>query len=151
MKNWKFKIFFLLFAGTIFLIGQYFHGDWFADFPMNVCKYYMSSDEIRCLSPYDDTLGYPLITAGQMLAIVGVIVLLANELGLRRWWRVGRWYIPIAALLAFTIFPTSYLGVLPIDREWAVHAFGYLLILTTLVIVLWSWVFRNHDYLNPLS
>ena len=151
MKNWKFKIFFLLFAGVVFLTGQYFRGVWIENLPIDICLHSENIQSSSCNWQYFNSLGLPLITAGQLLAIVGVIVLFANELGFRRWWRVGRWYIPIAALLAFTIFPTSYLGVLPIDREWAVHAFGYLLILTTLVIVLWSWVFRNHDYLNPLS
>src|SRR3989344_1196013 len=137
MKIWIKKLSIFIAAAALYVAGYFL----IQLRIQNICSDHDPAE--YCWIDFPASIGWPLSTAGEMLAIVGVILLFANELGFRRWWRVGRWYIPIAALLAFTIFPTSYLGVLPIDRDWAVGAFGYLLILITLIIVLWSWLSRH--------
>lgn len=125
------------FAGILYLLGEYLRGDWFVGTKMDfLCHPYIENGKLYCHSLYLDT-GLVLIAAGEIFAIVGIILLLANERGLRAWWRVSRWFVPIATLLAIVLPVTFSLPVTGyISREAVVWLLGYLYILTTLLIVL---------------
>ena len=75
------------------------------------------------------------------MAIVGVIILFANEKGFRKWLQFSYWYVPLAVLFAIFIVPTSLLGLLeagPGNRLISVWFVGAIYILATLGIVIWN-------------
>ncbi len=74
-----------------------------------------------------------------MLAVAGVILLFANEAGLRAWWRMSRWFLPIALIAVIFFSPTSILSLLSSshpDYEAMTQLLGIVYIITTLVILL---------------
>jgi|SRR3989344_9517677 len=95
-----------------------------------------------CRVPGAVNIGWPIIALGQMLAIVAVVLLLANADTFRRWLKFSVLYIPIAVLLALWIYPFRIPpgSVVPISQ--GVYPFGWLFVIISLGIVLVSW-FRN--------
>ena len=142
MKFWWNRVAVFLVAGVLYLVGQYFRGYWFPNFtwPFS-CQEIHFGTSVYCNPIYLETLGWPLIVAGEFLALVGVVLLFANERGFRAWLKFSLYYIPIAAALTLWIFPL-HLGfgfdlntTVPISQ--GVNDFGKLYLLITLGIVLW--------------
>ena len=144
MNTWIQKLSILVSAGIVYLVGQYLRGTWFENFPVNSCRYVTDAQGTYCYSPYLDT-GLALIAAGEILAIVGVILLFANATGLRRWLWLSLFYVPLAVIIAIWFVPTAPSlgfmnggGISGGDRVNTVWNLGYLYILITLGIVLWG-------------
>ncbi len=137
MKNWIKKISVLVGAGVVYLVGQYFRGVWFEHLPINLCLYSEGSNRAYCNWPYFETLGLPLIAVGEIFAIVGVILLFANASGLRAWWKLSIWYVPIVALFVIFAAPLPLFPVVaPMSRESLVWIFGVVYIVLSLGAVL---------------
>lgn len=132
------KIAVFVLAGVVYLAGQYFRGVWFQNFFINPCRNSIDNWGVFCNSPYVETFGFPLIALGQMLAIVAVILLLANTDTFRKWLKFSAYYIPIAVVLAYWIYPIRFPPgpVVPISQ--GVYPFGWLYVVITLGIVLWG-------------
>ncbi len=142
MNLWYKKISVFVTAGLVYLTGQYFRGVWFVNTNLQgFCRSYLENGKIYCNSPYLDTLGWPLIDLGQMLAIVAVILLFANAATFRKWLKFSLFYIPIAVGLVYLIYPINIgLGFLsqPTPRSQGVYPFGELFVIITLGIVGWG-------------
>lgn len=154
MNSWIKKLSVLGVAGVVYVVGQYFRGIWFENLPLNPCEFGVDQQGIFCNSPYVD-VGFALIDASEIFAIVGVILLFANENGMRAWWRFSRWYVPIATLLVILIGPVnlSPLGLLSGGEgsvEPVVWLFGSLYILFTLGIVL-RGLWHGRATISPAS
>src|SRR3989338_1376891 len=137
------KIFVFVLAGIVYLAGQYFRGAWFPGFTWPLpCNEIVFGSTSYCDPRYLDSLGFPLIALGQMLAIVAVALLLTNADTFRRWLKFTVFYIPAVVLLALWIYPFRIPPgpVVPISQ--GVYPFGWLFVIISLVIVLVSW-FRN--------
>jgi hypothetical protein len=142
MSLWIKKLSVFVPAGALYLVGQYLWGRWFEDFPINLCQYITDAQGTYCYSPYVNT-GFALIAAGEILAIVGVILLFANAAGLRRWLWLSLFYVPLAVIIAIWFVPTAPSlgfmnggGASGGDRVNTVWNLGYLYILITFIIVL---------------
>ena len=108
----------IIVAGATYLVGQYF------------MRYTESID----------ALGWPLITLGQMLAIIWFIIWLAGEKTYRLWLKVSAVYIPIAVILSFVIYPIRFAPDTPIAPvSYGIYPFGALYIIITLAVVLIGW------------
>ncbi len=129
------KVFIL--AALAYLVGQYFRGVWFMHtFLPSVCNGISVSHGVRvCYSPYIDTLGWPLITAGAYLAIVAVVLLFANKAGWQRWLNISKWYLPIAIFVVILLFPLGPLGA-GISRSDGATFFGNVYFIITLCVVI---------------
>lgn len=131
----------LVFLVAIFtyIAGQYFRGEWFLNTPLDtVCHPYVENSKIYCHSLYLGT-GISLIAAGTIFAIVGAILLFANERGMRKWLKFSLCFVPIAIIVDIYFVPSSPLGLLdagPGDRVNTVWNLGYLYIFVTAAIVL---------------
>lgn len=140
MNLWLKKISLLPFAGIIYLLGQYLRGLWFQhlavfDYFLNPCRYSVDGAGVFCNSPYLET-GFTLIAAGEMLAIVGIIILFANERGWRAWLKFSYFFVPIAAFIVIFLSPMPLFPIVPpVSREVVTFVLGYVYILITLVIV----------------
>lgn len=139
MKSLRTSSYVLLSAGVLYLVGQYFQGDWPQHFPV-LCLYKESAQGAYCNWPYLD-IGLSFIAAGEIFFIVGIILLFANEVGLRRWWRVSRWYVPIATAFIAIAGPLNFspLGLLnggSGDYATGVWILGLIYIIITLVVVI---------------
>ena len=144
MNLWHKKISVFVLAGAVYLAGQYFRGVWFlGSIIPNTCGHAEAGGVPFCNSPYLDTLGWPLIVLGQMLAAAAVILLFANAAAFRRFIKFSIFYVPIATALTLWIYPFTFgLGftlhsVIPISA--GVGLFGEIYVLITLGIVLYSW------------
>jgi uncharacterized membrane protein len=141
LNLWHKKISIFVLAGIAYLVGQYFRGVWFLGSSIpNVCGHAEAGGVPFCNSPYLDTLGYPLIVLGQMLALVGIVMLFADERGWRRWLKFSLVYVPIATALTFWMYPTHSLLGAPVPITQGVYLFGYPYVFITLGIVLLSWI-----------
>lgn len=141
MNLWYKKISVFAAAGVVYLVGQYFRGVWFNPAWPSACQEIHSGSMVYCNSPYLDTLGWPLIDLGQMLAIVAIILLFANAATFRKWLKFSLFYIPIAVGLVYLIYPINIgLGFLsqPTPRSQGVYPFGSLFVIITLGIVGWG-------------
>src|SRR3989344_840108 len=141
MTAWtkRFSVFGL--AGMLYVVGQYLWGRWFESFPINLCQYVTDTQGTYCHSPYINT-GFALIAAGQVFAIVGVILLFANRAAWRRWLVSSLVYVPITAYISFSVGGLSPLGLPTYNSvgypdRW-IWLFGALYILITFIIVLVS-------------
>ena len=130
----KFLIF--VFAGAVYLIGQFFANPQFFGYCMERPYKYDF-----CLAYAAVNIGWPLIAAGHMLAIAGIILLFANARALRNWLWMSVVYLPLAAIMVIWYTPTAPCIFMcgPPDYENMTRNLGYLYILITLVIVLLSW------------
>ena len=138
MKLWYKKSSLFILAGISYLVGQYFRGVWFLGSSIpNVCGHAEAGGIPFCNSPYSDTFGTPLIVLGQTLAIVALILLLANESAFRKWLHFSYWYVPVATILSFMMYPvhTPLGGEVSISQ--GVYLFGrpYVLITGGIVIL----------------
>ncbi len=150
MKNWIQKILVLIGAGVVYVVGQYFRGYWWPDltWPFS-CSKVVSGAVTYCDSYIRDPLqlAWPLIAAGEIFAIVGVILLFANVSGLRAWWKLSIWYVPIVALfLAFAAPLPLFPVVAPMSRESLVWIFGVVYIVLSLGAVLRGRFREYHEY-----
>ena len=139
MTLWYKRLLVLVAGGVVYLAGQYFRGVWISPSWPLPCNEIHSGSTVYCNALYLDTLGWPLIALGQMLAAIWFILLLADEKTLRTWCKFSDFYIPIAVLLSFAIYPIRFFPnaeLLPVS--YGVYPFGSLYILLTLIIVLWS-------------
>lgn len=135
------KVLVFVLAGVVYLVGQYFRGAWFPNFTWPLpCREVTFGTTTYCDPQYLVSLGFPLIDLGQMLAIVAVILLLANAETFHKWLKVSAVYIPTAVLLAYWIYPIRFppAPVTPISQ--AVYPFGWLFVLITASIVLVAWI-----------
>ena len=123
-------------AGLVYLAGQYFRGEWLPYFTWPLpCHEITFGASTYCDPRYMDTLGWPLITLGQMLAIIWFILLLADERTYRRWLKVSAFYIPIAIGLSFLIYPIRFVPSGPIAPvSYGICPIGELYILITLIM-----------------
>lgn len=146
MKTWQQKISFLLTSGVVYLGGEYLRGQWFLNTKLDfLCHPYLENGKVYCHSLYQNT-GFVFIAAGQMLAIAGIILLFANEAGVRAWWRMSRSFIPLAILAVVFFPPLSPLSLLSggtPNYEVAVQIFGFVYIISTLVLVVRSRIFHS--------
>ncbi len=127
-------------AGIIYIVGQYFRGVWFlSTFIPNVCRNSVDDSGVFCNSPYVETLGIPLITAGEILAVVGIILLFANERAWRAWAKFSLVYIPVATVLTLWIFPFKLPPGVEVSLSRGVYDFGVLYAIITLCIVIFGW------------
>lgn len=97
-----------------------------------------------CRVPGAVNIGWPLIALGQMLAIIAVILLLANAETFRKWLKVSAFYIPVAVLLVYWIYPLRFPPGPVVPASQGVYPFGWLYVIITAGIVLVSWV-RNRS------
>ncbi len=140
MNLWYKKGLLFVAAGIAYLLGQYFRGFWMETLPIrSFCHSYLENGHLYCNSPFIDTLGWPLITLGEMLALVGLVVLFANARGFRSWLRFSYVYVPLIALIVIFVFPLPLAPLAPPAPRWgAVRAFGVLYALITAGIVLYA-------------
>ncbi len=138
MKIWMKRGSVFLIAGVVYLVGQYFRGVWFNPSWPSPCQEIHSGSVVYCNAPYLDTLGFPLIFLGQMLAIVAIILLFASADTFRKWLKFSIFYIPIAIILANLIYPFRLPPGPVVLISSAVYPFGWLFVIITLGIVLWS-------------
>ncbi len=143
MKLWIKKLLIFVIAGFVYTFGQYFRGVWFLNSGLpNTCGHAIFNGIPFCDSPYLDTLGWPLITLGEVLAVVAVIMLFANERGLRKWFRFSLVYLPLAAVLSIYL-SSLRLPLGPTIQLWGpVRFFGIIYALVTAGIVLYARVRR---------
>lgn len=128
-------------AGVVYLAGQYFRGMWFVNTNLqSFCRPYLENGKTYCNSPYLNQ-GFALIALGQILALIAVILLFANAETFRKWLKFTVWYIPIAVILDYLIYPVSFglPGISqPATYSQGVYPFGWLYVLISLGIVLWN-------------
>lgn len=140
MKIREYKFYFIAVAIALYFVGQYFRGFWWPNFTWPFpCDVIVFGENSYCDPIFLDTLGWPLIAAGKVLAIAGIIVFFANESGFRAWWRFSRWYIPVIAVIIIFFFPLPIFPVVAATRrDTAVVFFGAIYILITLGITIWG-------------
>lgn len=151
MKIWILKIGVLLSAGVVYLVGQYFRGNWWPNFTWPYqCNKVVFGNTSYCDPVFMESLGFPLIAAGQILAIAGLILLFANKEGLRKWLWMSAVYLSLGAIIVLNIPTESHAWAISLtpSREHATWLLGYLYILTTLVIVAYT---RYAARKKPLS
>ena len=104
----------------------------------------MSGANSYCDPLYIDTLGIPFIIVGEVLTIVGMIILFANADIFRRWLRFSVYYVPIAVLLTLWMYPTltPLGGVVPISQGARLFGTLYAILSAGIVIVsyLGAWM-----------
>lgn len=138
MNLWYKKISLFVIAGVVYLVGQYFRGVWFQHFFINPCRYSTDNWGVFCNSPYVETFGFPLIALGQMLAIIAVILLFANASAFRSWLKFSAFYIPIAVILDFLIYPIRFSSLSPeLTYSQGVYPFGWLFVIISLFIIIY--------------
>lgn len=139
MNLWYKKMFVFVSAGAVYLVGQYFRGEWISPTWPFQCHLIHSGAIVYCYAPYLDTLGWPLIMLGEMIALTGLALLFANRRGIRSWQQFSYFYVPIAALLTVWLFPLQIAPIAPPAPIWgAVRFFGVLYTLVTAGIVLYT-------------
>lgn len=148
MKLWVKKLLVFVVAGVSYLLGQYFRGAWFLHFPINVCGHAVDSAGVFCNSPYMLTVGWPLIDLGKMLLLIAVILLAANRSSFRSWLKFSAFYIPIALILMWFIYPLRFFPGAPLlTYGTGVRPFGSLYVIVTLAMVLWGlFAYRVHSH-----
>ncbi len=141
MNLWYKKGLIFVVAGISYLIGQYFRGVWFLGSTIpNVCGHAESGGVPFCNSPYLDTLGWPLIILGQVLAVVALIMLFANARAWHTWLKFSYWFIPITALIVIFVFPIPMQLGSELPRFGAITVFGELYAIITFLIVLIQFI-----------
>lgn len=102
-----------------------------------LCKLVTTTSNYICLADAAINVGWPLIAAGEVFAIVGVILLFANASGLRAWWKLSIWYVPIVTLFVIFAAPLPLFPVVaPLSRESVTWFFGFPYIVLSLGAVL---------------
>ena len=151
MNLWYKKSFVFVVAGITHLVGQYFRGVWFLGGVIpNVCGHAEFGGVPFCNSPYLDTLGWPLIDLGQMLAVVALILLFANAATFRKWLKFSLFYIPVVIILDLLIYPIRFSPLSPeLTYSQGVYPFGNLFVIVTLGIVLWGLLTTRRK--NPVK
>ena len=138
MNLWYKKASLFIVSGVVYIVGQYFRGFWWPyltwPFPCHIITFGTST---YCDPLYLETLGWPLITLGQMLAIVALILLFADAISFRKWLKFSYWFVPIAALIVILVFPIPMPLGTALSRERAVYNFGELYAIITFGILLW--------------
>jgi hypothetical protein len=136
-RNFLFKkgSIFLL-AGVFYFFGQYLRGEWFVNTKIDfLCHPYIENGKTYCHSIYLNQ-SFSLIAIGEIFAIIGIILLFANERGFRSWFFMSLWFVPLAALAIIFVTP---LLILPINAhasyDGMVWLFGYIYIFITLILV----------------
>ncbi len=133
-------------AGLAYLAGQYFRGVWFLSTGIqSFCQPYLENGKTYCNSPYLNTLGWPLIMLGQMLALLALVLLFADARSFRRWLRFSRVYVPIAAVIIVLVFPVPMPLGLELSRVGAIRFFGVLYAAVAAGIILWSRFVRRPE------
>lgn len=135
MKNPIQKSSVLLFAAAIYMLGEFFRGDWFVNTRFGFfCNSYIENGKVYCHSPYLDT-GLILIAAGEILAIAGLMLLFANKEGLRKWRWMSLVYLPLSALIVANTHQTGgWISFSP-SPEHVTWLLGYFYLLLTFAIV----------------
>ncbi len=136
MKNFAKKSSLFVVAGIVYLAGAFFSNP--STLGFCVTRPYVNN---FCLADTAINIGWPLIATGEIFAIIAIILLFANERGIHTWWRMSRWFVPIATLIIIFFAPFPLLPVVaPISRAHITWFFGFLYILITLWIVIWDYV-----------
>ncbi|MFA7302396.1 MAG: hypothetical protein WC030_01470 [Candidatus Paceibacterota bacterium] len=152
MKLWHKQLIMFLLAGGVYVVGQYLRGEWFMNFPINVCSFAASVyGTVVCASPYQ-SVGLTLIALGEVLAVLACSLCLANIQTFSKWLRFCGYYIPVAILLDFVFFPFSIPTIafspVIIGREVGVVMSVYLLTFITVCMVLWGLYTENRKKLR---
>ncbi len=136
MKLWYKKSIVFILAGISYAIGQYLRGEWFQHIFISTCRYSTDSWGVFCNSPYL-AQGFALITLGETLAIVGLILIFANTHTFHKWLRFSYWYVPLATLLTFAMYPTTTPlgGVVPITQGVRLFGEPYIVITAYIVVI----------------
>lgn len=108
MNLWTKRFIVLFGAGILCLVGQYFRGSWWPGltWPFS-CVQVKTQFLTYCAPTHINTLGLPFIVAGEVLFVIALLLIFANELGFRRWWHFSRWFIPITALFLVYCTPIA--------------------------------------------
>ena len=139
MNLWYKKGLVFVIACAAYLFGQYFRGEWISPTWPFACQLIHSGAMSYCSAPYIDTLGWPLIMLGKVLALVGLVLLFANRRGFHSWLRFSYVYVPLIAVIVVFVFPLPLAPLAPPAPRWgAVRAFGVLYALITAGIVLYA-------------
>ncbi len=130
-------------AAVVYLIGQYYRGVWFLGTSLSsVCGYAEFDGTRFCNSPYINTLGYPLIAAGEFLTVVAVVLLFAGERGFRAWLKLSEWYLPLAIIGTYllsqvSINPIGLMASYPAaNYTFEAQLFGFIYVVLTIGAVL---------------
>ena len=146
MNLWHKKTSIFVLASVVYLAGQYFRGVWFNPSWPFPCQEILSGSVVYCNAPYLDSLGFPLIALGEMLAIIAVILLFANAETFRKWLKFSAFYIPIVVVLDLLIYPISFSTLSPaLTYSQGVYPFGGFYVIATLGIVLWGFFTRHRQ------
>jgi hypothetical protein len=136
--SWRWKLLVLIFSGFVYLIGQFYIGNWLmgtsADF---ICHPYSENGRLYCHSLYLD-FGLNLVAVGEMFAVVGLLILFANRLGLKWWAWFSLVFVPIAAIVIIWFAPTPpaiVAGNESPDRVNLIWFFGYIYMVVTFLLV----------------
>lgn len=129
----------LLGAVILYVLGQYFRGYWWPNFTWPFrCAHVISGATLYC-NPYVRDplrLAWPLIAAGEILAIVSLIVLFADRGGFRKWGWMSLVYLPVSTIIVGSIGPHPATWVTAyVSPEHATWLLGYGYILLTLAVV----------------
>ena len=130
MKYWiqKFLAFFI--AGVMYIIGEFFSNPQ----SFGYCQTRPDRNSL-CLANTAINIGWPLIAAGEILALVGLILLFANQEGLRKWWWTSLVYVPLSALIVANTHQTGgWISFSP-SPEHVTWLLGYGYLLLTFAIV----------------
>jgi hypothetical protein len=128
------KVFVFTAAGMAYAVGQYLTGDWLTNFAF-FCYPYIENGRVYCNSAYLDA-GLTLTIFAEWLGLVATLLLLADVRGFRRFLKFSLFFVPIALIIIFALFPAPIFPGIDIHRETIARDFGVLYALVTLGIVL---------------
>jgi hypothetical protein len=122
-------------AAVIYILGKFFGGYWGMQFSP-FCHPYYENGKTYCNSAYSH-LGSLFVIVGEWLFLVAVILLFANERGMRWFFKFSIVYVPVAALLVASVPASSsaFLSFGPF-QEGVARILGGLYALAALGIVL---------------
>ncbi len=139
MILWYKKSTVFVLAGISYAVGQYLRGEWFQHIFISTCRYSTDSWGIFCNSPYL-AQGFALITLGETLAIIGIILLFATARAFHKWLRFSYWYIPIPAMFIIFMTPFPLIPMASLSSSRAIYDFGVIWQYVTAGIVVWYLV-----------
>ena len=130
MKYWIQKSLVFLVAFILYTTGQFLSDP--QSFGYCQTRPYTSN---ICLAETAINTGWPLIAAGEIFAIAGLMLLFANKEGLRKWWWTSLVYVPLSALVVANTHQTGgWISFSP-SPEHVTWLFGYFYLLLTFAIV----------------
>ncbi|HEC93813.1 MAG TPA: hypothetical protein ENI56_00330 [Candidatus Kaiserbacteria bacterium] len=124
MTLWYKKSVIFILAGISYIVGQYLRGVWFNPSWPFPCQEIHSGSVIYCNAPYL-AQGFALITLGETLAIVALILLFANARAFHKWLKFSYWYVSLSALFVIYMTPLPLVPLAsPLSSERAIYDLG---------------------------